>query len=83
MEKKKNYAFAPSKQEELIVEEVPVIEEVIRTATAVGRVNVRKEPSLESEIIRVVEDGVTEEIKGEVREWYKFVDGYSMKQFYK
>lgn len=46
-------------------------------------VYVRAEASLQGKTVEVVRKGEKRKVKGEVNEWYKFENGYSMKKFYK
>lgn len=46
-------------------------------------VYVRAEASLQGKKVEVVKKGEKRKVKGEVNEWYKFENGYSMKKFYK
>lgn len=46
-------------------------------------VYVRAEASLQAKKVEVVRKGEKRKVKGEVNEWYKFENGYSMKKFYK
>lgn len=46
-----------------------------------GKLNVRKEPSLDSEIVRVLDDESIIDVESFDDSWYKVEDGYVMKEF--
>lgn len=55
----------------------------LTTAIVQTRLNVRKTPTLNAEIIRVLNEGSIVEILEDGEEWVKISDGYCMKQFLK
>lgn len=55
----------------------------LTTAIVQTRLNVRKAPTLNAEIIRVLNEGSIVEILEDGEEWVKISDGYCMKQFLK
>lgn len=53
------------------------------TAVVQERLNVRKNPTFNAEIVRVLNEGDVIEILEDGAEWVKISDGYCMKQFLK
>lgn len=53
------------------------------TAVVQERLNVRKNPTFNAEIVRVLNGGDVIEILEDGAEWVKISDGYCMKQFLK
>ena len=46
-----------------------------------GKLNIRKEPSLDSEIVDVLDDGTVVIVGEQDAEWYKIDAGYIMSKF--
>ena len=55
----------------------------LTTAVVQTKLNVRKTPSLDAEIIRVLSEGSIVKILEDGTEWVKISDGYCMKKFLK
>lgn len=53
------------------------------TAVVQTKLNVRKTPSLDAEIIRILSEGSVVKILEDGAEWVKISDGYCMKKFLK
>lgn len=53
------------------------------TAVVQTKLNVRKEPTLNAEVIRILNGGDVVEILEDGAEWVKISDGYCMKKFLK
>lgn len=55
----------------------------LTTAVVQTKLNVRKIPSLDAEIIRILSEGSVVKIFEDGAEWVKISDGYCMKKFLK
>lgn len=55
----------------------------LTTAVVQTKLNVRKTPSLDAEIIRILSEGSVVKILEDGAEWVKISDGYCMKKFLK
>lgn len=55
----------------------------LTTAVVQTKLNVRKEPAFNAEIIRILNGGDVVEILEDGAEWVKISDGYCMKKFLK
>lgn len=55
----------------------------LTTAVVQTKLNVRKTPSLDAEIIRILSEGSIVKILEDGAEWVKISDGYCMKKFLK
>ena len=75
-----------TKKEEVVGAEEEVVKEVEETLTGIVNVkllNVRKEPSKESDVVEILDKDTTIEIfeSESTKDFYKTTDGYVMKQF--
>lgn len=73
---------APKAEVEAKPEPEPIKEREVEVE-ATCDVYVRAEASPQGKKVEVVRKGEKRKVKGEVNEWYKFENGYSMKKFYK
>lgn len=73
---------APKAEVEAKPEPEPIKEREVEVE-ATCDVYVRAEASPQGRKVEVVRKGEKRKVKGEVNEWYKFENGYSMKKFYK
>ena len=72
-----------TKKEEITGTEEPAAKETLTGMVNVKLLNVRKEPSKESDVVEILDKDTTIEIfKSEsTKDFYKTTDGYVMKQF--